>query len=131
MVFFVDQKSTSKRVCLYIWVWIIYCAFVFYEDFLNAFLKKIPFINMHDIIMQLLLFLTCIKMVGTELKNVHPFWYFFLIEWIVLRAFGGMSKKKIDRKGPISKIWKFLFLWLLFFNIEFEIKMNMIIFLKI
>ena len=41
---FVDQKYTketrgpkvSKRVCPYIWIQIIYCSFVFYEDFANV-----------------------------------------------------------------------------------------------
>jgi hypothetical protein len=49
-VLFVDQKYTrekevSKRVCPYIWVLSIYCSFVFDEDLLMHFLRKIPFRN--------------------------------------------------------------------------------------
>jgi hypothetical protein len=50
-MFFVDQKYTkerrdlnvSKRACSYIWVYIIYCSFVFDEDFYNAFRTNISF----------------------------------------------------------------------------------------
>ena len=55
-MFFVDQKYTkerkdlnvSKMACSYIWVYIIYCSFVFYEDFYNAFRTNISFGNMHN-----------------------------------------------------------------------------------